>query len=110
MLTVLTYLIICLLYQRNRWSHTVHNMVFIQDPVPNVRLSVSYLLPNVKRSLKLPSDRILLQQLDQTVRKLYSLEHDTDVSHTVRLTLPELNRIEVAVETVSVYYRVCMYK
>ncbi|XP_065895478.1 serine/threonine-protein phosphatase 4 regulatory subunit 4-like isoform X2 [Dysidea avara] len=71
------------------------------DPVPNVRLSVSYLLPNVKRSLKLPSDRVLLQQLDQTVRKLYSLEHDTDVSHTVRLTLPELNRIEVAVETLS---------
>jgi len=75
----------------------------LQDPVPNVRLSVSYLLPNVKRSLKLPSDRALLQQLDQTVRKLYSLEHDSDVSHTVRLTLPELNRIEVAVETVSVY-------
>jgi len=73
----------------------------LQDPVANVRLSVSYLLPNVKRSLKLPSDRVLLQQLDQTVRKLYSLEHDTDVSHTVRLTLPELNRIEVAVETVS---------
>ena len=81
--------------------------ILLQDPVPNVRLSVSYLLPNVKRSLKLPSDRALLQQLDQTVRKLYSLEHDTDVSYTVRLTLPELNRIEVAVETVSVCY--CVY-
>ena len=72
----------------------------------NVRLSVSHLLPNIKRSLKLPSDRLLVQQFDQTLRVLYSMENDTDVCYTVRQTLPELNRIEIAVETVS--NSVCM--
>ena len=60
----------------------------VQDPVANVRLSVSHLLPNVKRSLKLPSDRILVQQFDQTLRVLYSMENDTDVCYNVWHTLP----------------------
>ena len=79
----------------------------LQDPVANVRLSVSQLLPNIKRSLKLPSDRVLVQQFDQTLRVLYSMENDTDVCYNVRHTLPELNRIEIAVETVSEYIYMC---
>ena len=82
-----------------------HTVMFptLQDPVANVRLSVSQLLPNIKRSLKLPSDRLLVQLFDQTLRMLYSMENDTDVCYNVRHTLPELNRIEIAVETVSEY-------
>ena len=81
----------------------------LQDPVANVRLSVSHLLPNIKRSLKLPSDRILVQQFDQTLRMLYSMENDTDVCYNVRHTLPELNRIEIAVESVSHIYTYVLY-
>ena len=56
-------------------------------------------LPN-KAILKLPGDRALLQQLEQTVRKLISQERDPDASQAIREAVLELDRIEVAMETV----------
>ena len=56
-------------------------------------------LPN-KAILKLPGDRALLQQLEQTVRKLISQERDPDASRAIREAVLELDRIEVAMETV----------
>ena len=56
-----------------------------------------------KAILKLPGDRALLQQLEQTVRKLISQERDPDASQAIREAVLELDRIEVAMETVRMH-------
>ena len=71
-----------------------------QDPIVNVRLHLCRLLPSLKSILKLPGDRILLQKLEQTVRKLISHERDPDASQAIRDAVTEMDRIEVAMETV----------
>ncbi len=71
----------------------------------NVRLHLCRLLPSLKSVLKLPGDRVLLQKLEQTVRKLISQERDPDASQAIRDAVTEMDRIEVAMETV----RVLMY-
>jgi len=58
--------------------------VFLQDPVLNVRLKFCTIPPRLKSLLKLPSDRHLLQQLEQCIRKLLSSEKEPDVSNAVR--------------------------
>ena len=67
----------------------------------NVCLHLCGLLPSLKSILKLPGDRVLLQKLDQTVRKLISQEIDPDTSRVIRDAVTEMDRIEVAMETVS---------
>ncbi|XP_032883601.1 serine/threonine-protein phosphatase 4 regulatory subunit 4 isoform X3 [Amblyraja radiata] len=67
------------------------------DPVPNVRIKFCYMLPKLKSALKLPADKLLLQQLDLCVRKLLCQEKDKDVTAVVRITL-ELDRIETSVD------------
>ena len=55
-----------------------------QDPVVNVRLKFCSVLPSLKSVLKLPSNRQLLQQLEQCVRRLVSSEQEPDVSAAIR--------------------------
>ena len=77
---------------------------FLQDPVVNIRLRLCRILPSLKSTLKLPGDRVLLQQLEQTVRKLISQERDPDASQAIREAVMEMDRIEVAMETVSMWH------
>lgn len=66
----------------------------------NVRLHLCRLLPSLKSIIKLPGDRVLLQKLEQTVRKLISQERDPDASQAIRDAVIEMDRIEVAMESV----------
>ena len=50
----------------------------------NVRLKFCNVPPRLKSLLKLPTDRHLLQQLEQCVRKLHSSEKEPDVCAAVR--------------------------
>ena len=50
----------------------------------NVRLKFCNVPPRLKALLKLPTDRHLLQQLEQCVRKLHSSEKEPDVCAAVR--------------------------
>ena len=72
----------------------------------NIRLRLCRILPSLKSTLKLPGDRLLLQQLEQTVRKLISQERDPDASQAIREAVMEMDRIEVAMETVSAVNKV----
>uniref|UniRef100_A0A8C5L9R4 Serine/threonine-protein phosphatase 4 regulatory subunit 4 n=1 Tax=Jaculus jaculus TaxID=51337 RepID=A0A8C5L9R4_JACJA len=54
------------------------------DPVANVRMKLCYLLPKVKSTLKIPTDKHLLQQLEMCVRKLLCQEKDKDVLAIVK--------------------------
>lgn len=48
---------------------------------------------------------MLLQNLEQTVRKLIAQDRDPDVAQAIRTAVTEMDRIEVAMETVS---RLCI--
>ena len=50
----------------------------------NVRLKFCTVPPRLKSLLKLPSDRHLLQQLEQCIRNLLSNEKEPDVCNAVR--------------------------
>ena len=50
----------------------------------NVRLKFCTIPPRLKSLLKLPTDRHLLQQLEQCIRKLLSSEKEPDVCTAVR--------------------------
>uniref|UniRef100_A0A8B9MYR4 Protein phosphatase 4 regulatory subunit 4 n=1 Tax=Accipiter nisus TaxID=211598 RepID=A0A8B9MYR4_9AVES len=54
------------------------------DPVANVRMKLCYLLPKVKSTLKIPTDKHLLQQLELCIRKLLCQEKDKDVLTIVK--------------------------
>ncbi|XP_071665692.1 serine/threonine-protein phosphatase 4 regulatory subunit 4 isoform X3 [Patagioenas fasciata] len=54
------------------------------DPVANVRMKLCYLLPKVKSTLKIPTDKHLLQQLELCIRKLSCQEKDKDVLTIVK--------------------------
>jgi serine/threonine-protein phosphatase 4 regulatory subunit 4 len=71
------------------------------DSVVNVRLRLCHLLPALKTTLKLPGDRALLQDLDATVRWLLSRERDTNTTQAIRSAVLELDRIQVAMETLT---------
>ncbi|XP_014681369.1 PREDICTED: serine/threonine-protein phosphatase 4 regulatory subunit 4-like [Priapulus caudatus] len=71
------------------------------DAVPNIRLRLCTLLPRLKSQLKLPTDRGLLQQLESCVRKLMVNEKDRDVTAAIRHAIMELDKIEVAMDTLS---------
>ncbi|XP_068048631.1 serine/threonine-protein phosphatase 4 regulatory subunit 4 isoform X3 [Anomalospiza imberbis] len=68
------------------------------DPVANVRMKLCCLLPKVKSTLKIPTDKHLLQQLELCIRKLLCQEKDKDVLTIVKRTVLELDRIEISVD------------
>uniref|UniRef100_A0A8B9FUR1 Serine/threonine-protein phosphatase 4 regulatory subunit 4 n=1 Tax=Amazona collaria TaxID=241587 RepID=A0A8B9FUR1_9PSIT len=68
------------------------------DPVANVRMKLCYLLPKVKSTLKIPTDKHLLQQLELCIRKLLCQEKDKDVLSIVKRTVLELDRMEISVD------------
>ena len=66
-------------------------------------------------SVKLPRDRSLHGQLETNVRKLLSSEKDRDVSCAIRQAILELDRTEVAMEsvcssTVNNFFRILIKK
>lgn len=69
------------------------------DPIANIRLRLCSILPDLKRLLKLPSDRTLSQQLDACVRKLLIGEKDRDVSYAIKLAVEEMDRTPVFMES-----------
>ncbi|XP_050193060.1 serine/threonine-protein phosphatase 4 regulatory subunit 4 isoform X2 [Myiozetetes cayanensis] len=69
------------------------------DPVANVRMKLCYLLPKVKSTLKIPTDKHLLQQLELCIRKLLCQEKDKDVLTIVKRTVLELDRMEISVDS-----------
>lgn len=71
------------------------------DSVPNIRLNLCSILPDLKRLLILPTDRGLLQQLDACVRKLLVAEKDKDVTDGVQSALEELDKIHIPMQSVS---------
>ncbi|XP_053138367.1 serine/threonine-protein phosphatase 4 regulatory subunit 4 isoform X2 [Hemicordylus capensis] len=68
------------------------------DPVANVRMKLCYLLPKVKSTLKVPTDKHLLQQLELCVRKLLCEEKDKDVLSIVKKMVLELDRMEASLD------------
>ncbi|PRD30499.1 UNVERIFIED_CONTAM: Ppp4r4 [Trichonephila clavipes] len=73
----------------------------LADPVPNIRLRLCAVLPRLKGLIKLPKDSHLLQQLESCIKALISDEKDRDVSYAVSRAIEELDKIEVATETIS---------
>ena len=71
------------------------------DPVPNIRYRLCSVLPDLKRLIKLPSDRTLLQHLDACVRKLLIGERDRDVANAIKVAVEEMDRIPIQMESVS---------
>ncbi|XP_041268299.1 serine/threonine-protein phosphatase 4 regulatory subunit 4 isoform X2 [Onychostruthus taczanowskii] len=68
------------------------------DPVANVRMKLCCLLPKVKSTLKIPTDKHLLQQLELCIRNLLCQEKDKDVLTIVKRTVLELDRMEISVD------------
>ncbi|KAG8126453.1 hypothetical protein E2320_021522, partial [Naja naja] len=68
------------------------------DPVANVRMKLCYLLPKVKSTLKVPTDKHLLQQLEMSVRKLLCEEKDKDVLNIVKKMVLELDRMDTSLD------------
>lgn len=69
------------LYSKNFFKEYFYEYVLeLQtDSVPNVRLRLCSILPQLKKIIKLPTDRNLLQQLESCVRKILLSEKDRDV-------------------------------
>ncbi|XP_065051752.1 serine/threonine-protein phosphatase 4 regulatory subunit 4-like [Rhopilema esculentum] len=72
-----------------------------KDPVVNVRLKVCRILPALKSQIRLPGDRLLLQNLEQNVRQLMALETDRDVSNAIRRAVIEMDRIHLSRDSSS---------
>ncbi|XP_070577700.1 serine/threonine-protein phosphatase 4 regulatory subunit 4-like isoform X12 [Ptychodera flava] len=70
-----------------------------QDPVANVRLKFCHLLPALKKQIKLPTDRPLLQQLELMVRRLMAHEKDRDVAERIRHSVLELDKIQIGMDS-----------
>ncbi|XP_056021405.1 serine/threonine-protein phosphatase 4 regulatory subunit 4-like isoform X8 [Ostrea edulis] len=71
------------------------------DSVPNIRLRLCSILPDLKRLLILPTDRGLLQQLDACVRKLLVSEKDRDVSEGIQDAVEELDKIHIPMQSMT---------
>nr|XP_060612221.1 serine/threonine-protein phosphatase 4 regulatory subunit 4 isoform X1 [Anolis sagrei ordinatus] len=68
------------------------------DPVANVRMKLCYLLPKVKSTLKIPTNKHLRQQLEMSVRKLLCEEKDKDVLSIVKKMVSELDSMETSLD------------
>ncbi|XP_076099621.1 serine/threonine-protein phosphatase 4 regulatory subunit 4-like isoform X7 [Mytilus galloprovincialis] len=71
------------------------------DKVPNVRLKLCSILPQLKKIIKLPTDRNLLQQLETCVRRLLLSEKDRDVLAAIKIAVDELDKIHVQMEPLT---------
>ncbi|XP_071162317.1 serine/threonine-protein phosphatase 4 regulatory subunit 4-like isoform X9 [Mytilus edulis] len=71
------------------------------DKVPNVRLKLCSILPQLKKIIKLPTDRNLLQQLETCVRRLLLSEKDRDVLASIKIAVDELDKIHVQMEPLT---------
>uniref|UniRef100_A0A8C6KRP7 Protein phosphatase 4 regulatory subunit 4 n=1 Tax=Nothobranchius furzeri TaxID=105023 RepID=A0A8C6KRP7_NOTFU len=67
----------------------------VHDPVANVRYKLCQLLPQLRSSLRLPADKLLLQKLDLCVQKFLCEEKDKDVVATIRKTVLELDKLDL---------------
>ncbi|XP_050404688.1 serine/threonine-protein phosphatase 4 regulatory subunit 4 [Patella vulgata] len=70
------------------------------DPVANVRLRMCFMLPSLKRQVKLPYDRNHLQLLEAAVRKILINEKDRDVNVAIKSAVEELDGIHVQMESI----------
>ncbi|XP_076315081.1 serine/threonine-protein phosphatase 4 regulatory subunit 4-like [Tachypleus tridentatus] len=68
------------------------------DPVPNIRLRLCSVFPQLKSLIMLPVDGPLLQELESCVSRLMTSEKDRDVMAAVGLAIEELDKIEVSME------------
>lgn len=73
-----------------------------EDSVPNIRLKVVSLLPQLKSQLRMPTDKKLLTALETTIRHLRNSEKDRDVLTTLAETLQKLEEIELKFDTQNV--------
>ncbi|XP_052106296.1 serine/threonine-protein phosphatase 4 regulatory subunit 4-like isoform X8 [Mytilus californianus] len=71
------------------------------DSVPNVRLRLCSILPQLKKIIKLPTDRNLLQQLETCVRRLLLSEKDRDVLAAIKIAVDDLDKIHVQMEPLT---------
>lgn len=62
----------------------LHEKTNIYCFVSFFRMKLCYLLPKVKSTLKIPTDKHLLQQLELCIRKLLCQEKDKDVLTIVK--------------------------
>ena len=70
-------------------------MELASDSVINVKLKFCGTLPLLKSQIRLPCDRLLLQNLEQTVRKIMALETDRDVSVAIRTAITEMDNVTI---------------
>ncbi|XP_065656386.1 serine/threonine-protein phosphatase 4 regulatory subunit 4 isoform X8 [Hydra vulgaris] len=68
------------------------------DPIINVRLKFCTTLPLLKSLLCLPLDRMLLQTLELTVRRIMALENDKDVLDAIKNVIEELDTVRVCLD------------
>ncbi|XP_028809489.1 serine/threonine-protein phosphatase 4 regulatory subunit 4 [Denticeps clupeoides] len=67
----------------------------VNDPVANVRYKLCHMLPRLRSTIRLPTDKHLQQQLDFCVRKLLCREKDKDVVAVVRKIVLELDKMDI---------------
>uniref|UniRef100_A0AAY4D4Y0 Phosphatase PP2A regulatory subunit A/Splicing factor 3B subunit 1-like HEAT repeat domain-containing protein n=1 Tax=Denticeps clupeoides TaxID=299321 RepID=A0AAY4D4Y0_9TELE len=75
----------------------------VNDPVANVRYKLCHMLPRLRSTIRLPTDKHLQQQLDFCVRKLLCREKDKDVVAVVRKIVLELDKMDIT-EPVSMVF------
>lgn len=68
------------------------------DPVVNVKLKFCETLPLLKTQIRLPCDRLLLQTLEQTVRRIMAMENDRDVSNAIRTAITNMDMVRVSMD------------
>jgi hypothetical protein len=80
---------------KNYLMHAVLDMT--NDPVCNIRMRVCALLPQLKRTIKLPRDSSLLQQLELCVTTLVA-DDDADVRAAAESAAEDMETIETTTE------------
>lgn len=78
---------------------------FSADPVPNIRLRLCSILPQLKGLIKLPKDSQLLQELESCIKTLISNEKDRDVSYAVS-RVRNIKHYLIFIEFLIFYYYV----
>jgi len=73
------------LFSRNFFKTNLfdHLVGMAMDPVPNIRMRLCPMLPLLKGLIKFPTDRALLQSLEQCIRKVLVNEKDKDVIEAI---------------------------
>lgn len=64
-----------------------------EDPVPNIRMKVVSLLPQLKSLLRIPGDKKLLTALESTVAHVINSEKDRDVLAQLTIAIKQLDRV-----------------